>query len=81
MDSRPHQASALHRVEVGGLGNDSHPCSLSLSQGHMGVPDNQAAIQEAESTMANPFPFYNAKENWVYKWHPCLIHVGGSVVL
>lgn len=33
VDWRPHQASALHRVEGGGLGNVSHPCS----QGHMGA--------------------------------------------
>lgn len=57
LDWRPYQASVLHSAEGGGLGNDSHPCSLSLSQGHMGAPDNQAAIQEAEWTMANPFPF------------------------
>lgn len=58
MDWRPRQASLLHSVEEGGgLGNDSHPCSLSVSQGHMGAPDNQSAIQEAEWTMANPFPF------------------------
>ena len=58
MDWRPRQASALHRVEGEGLGNDSHPCSLSVSQGHMGAPDNQAAAWETEWTMANPFPFF-----------------------
>lgn len=67
MDWRPRQASQLHSAEEegGGLGNDSHPCALSVSQGHMGAPDNQATIQEAEWTMENPFPFYfdNAKES------------------
>lgn len=47
----------LHSAEEGGgLGNDSHPCSLCISGSH-GCSDNQAAIQEAEWTVANPFPF------------------------
>lgn len=58
VDWRPRQASVLHCAEGGGLGNESHPCSLSVSQGHMGAPDKQAAIQEAEWTMENPFPFF-----------------------
>lgn len=50
--------STVLRVGGWGLANDSHPCSLSMSQGHMSAPDNQPAIQEAEWTMKNPFIFF-----------------------
>lgn len=39
------------------MGNDNHPCSLSVSQGHMCAPDSQAAIQQADPTISNPFSF------------------------
>lgn len=62
MDWRPLQASADGR----GLGKDSNPCSSTVCQGHMGASDTQAATQEAERTVANPFSFfYNAKEIYI----------------
>lgn len=59
--------STVLRVGGWGLANDSHPCSLSMSQGHMSAPDNQPAIQEAEWTMKNPFIFLECKRELDFK--------------